>query len=219
MRWSPIQRGLTLAVSLLWCAGCVTDLRYNYHEVVPDFNATGSGQLAVATYDQRPYILSGQYGPQFVGLATSGYVTSTAVRTQSARPLAEDISRVVCNALQHKGFRCAPVLVSPTERLEDVQQKVRWAADTLALLLTLHEWKSETTVSTVLMYHVTLQVLDTNGVVVANASTTGQETLGTHLFDPVRVAQAAIPQAFQQKLEALLNHPLVVATLQKTARN
>lgn len=39
------------------CLGCAVGQKYNY-PIVGDLTASGSKSLAIATHDQRPYILS-----------------------------------------------------------------------------------------------------------------------------------------------------------------
>ncbi len=66
------------------CAGCAT---YNYHDVIPHLQATGSGQVVVVTHDQRPYVVSGGTDPALIGLLRSGFGIPYPVSTASGRPL------------------------------------------------------------------------------------------------------------------------------------
>jgi hypothetical protein len=210
---------MLLCVVVLLSSGCAFGHKYNYHEVVPSLKAEGSGQIKVTTHDQRPYIVSGSHVPQFVGLTRGGYGNPFNVRTQSDRPLAEDVTQVICNALNKKGFQCVPVIVAANESPDDVHRKLRDTAVNVALLLTLHEWKSDTYVGTALIYNATLKVLDASGTVVAETRIEGRDVLGSNFFDPVGVAYTAVPQAFKLKLEELLNHPAVLSVLQTPNRS
>jgi hypothetical protein len=154
-----------------------------------------------------------------VGLTRGGYGNPFNVRTQSDRPLAEDMTHVICNALKKKGFQCVPVIVAANNSPDEVQRKLQEATGNVAVLLTLHEWKSDTYVGTALIYNVTLHVLDGSGTVIVEARTEGRDVLGSNFFDPVGVAYTAVPQAFKQKLEELLNQPAVISALQTTSRS
>jgi len=211
MRDALQRRLMLLLVALLLCSGCAFGHKYNYHEVVPNLKAEGSGQMRVATHDQRPYVVSRETVPQFVGLTRGGYGNPFNVRTQSDRPLAEDMTHVICNALSKKGFQCVPVVVASSESTDEVRRKLQGVAGNVALLLTLREWKSDTYSSTALIYDVALQVLDGSGTVIAETSAKGRDVLGSSLWNPIGIAHTAVPQAFKQKLEELLNHPAVLA--------
>src|SRR5262245_14882619 len=133
------------------CSGCAIGVKHNYADAIPQLTVAGTGTLAVATHDQRPYIVSGDTVPEFVGLSRGGYGNPFKVQTESARPLAEDMTRVLCTALHTQGFQCVPVLVAARDSAEEVQRKLHGVAGTLALLLVLHEWKSDTYINTALI--------------------------------------------------------------------
>ncbi len=44
-----------------------------YHDIKADIEASGSFPVAVATYDQRKLILSGELDPSFVGTLRGGF--------------------------------------------------------------------------------------------------------------------------------------------------
>jgi hypothetical protein len=186
---------------------------------MPQLNVAGTGKLAVATHDQRPYIVSGDTVPEFVGLSRGGYGNPFKVHTESARPLAEEMTRVMCKALHEKGFQCVPVIVAARDRSDEVQRKLQEVAGNLALLLVLHEWKSDTYINTDLTYNVTLSVLDSRGAVIAKVDMKGVDNLGGDFLNPPAHSRTAVPPAFKKKLEDLLNHPDVVAAFQTVNRS
>lgn len=201
------------------CGGCAFGHKYNYHDVVPTLEATGTGQLEVATHDQRPYVVSGGTDPTFVGLSRSGYGIPYPVYTQSDRPLAEDMTQVICSALTKKGFQCVPIIVAANASPSEVRRKLQERASTLAILLVLNEWKSDTHVDTTLAYNATLSILDPRGTTIAETQIQGRDILGSNFWDPIGVAYTAVPQMFKKKLEELLNHPSVIAALQSVNRS
>jgi hypothetical protein len=203
---------------VLLASGCALGGTQNYAEVVPALTVSGTGKLAVATHDQRPYITSGNTAPTFVGLVRGGYGNPFQVQTASGRALADDMTQVMCKALRDKGFDCVPVLLAPSDTPEEVQRKLPGAASNLALLLVLREWKSDTYINTDLTYDVTLSVLNRRGAVLATVPSKGVENLGGGFNAPGH-ARTAIPLAFKKRLEELLNHPEVVAALQAANRS
>jgi hypothetical protein len=212
------QRVLILLLLALLCSGCAFGHKINYHEALPSFQGGGQGAIRVTTYDQRPYVVSGNKVPQFVGLTRGGFGNPFGVQTQSGHPLAEDMSQVLCNALQKKGFQCLPVAVAARTSPDAVRRKLLEAPSKLALLLTLDEWKSDTFIATTLLYDATLQVLTPQGTTVTEQRITGREVLGKNFWSPISVAYTAVPQAQKTKLEELMNRPEVIAALQASTR-
>ena len=133
---------------MLLCSGCAIGVKHNYADVMPQLTVAGPGTLAVATHDQRPYILSGDTGPEFVGLSRGGYGNPFQVQTASGYALADDMAQVMCTVLREKGFDCVPMLAAASDTPEEVHRKLQGAASPLALLLVLREWKSDTSLRT-----------------------------------------------------------------------
>jgi len=98
----------------LLCGGCY---KQSYDEVVPNIKAISNRSIVVATHDQRPYIVSGEAKPEVVGIKRGGYGNPFLVSTASGRPLADDMTKVICNGLQRKGFQCIPVSVMASDSL------------------------------------------------------------------------------------------------------
>src|SRR5262249_13470908 len=124
------------------CGGCAFGHKYNIHEITPTVSAVGTGQLGVATHDQRSYVVSAGTDPSLVGLSRSGFGIPYPVYTKSDRPLAEDMTQVICNALRKKGFQCVPVIVAVNTSPGEVRRKLREHANPVAILFVLNEWKS-----------------------------------------------------------------------------
>ena len=100
-----------------------------------------------------------------------------------------------------------------------MRRKLQEVASDLFLLLTFREWKSDTYVGTALIYDVILHVLDGRGTLIARTHSEGRDVLGSNFWNPVGVAYTAVPQAFKQKLEELLNHPDVIAAFRTPNRS
>ena len=76
--------------------------------------------LALGVQDLRSYVVSGDKGEDFAGLARSGYGIPYDIGTESNRPLAQEIADMIATAL-----RSSAVTVKPSNF------RPRWA-----------EWKS-----------------------------------------------------------------------------
>jgi Bacterial SH3 domain len=191
---------------VMLCGGCGFGRPFNYHDAVPRLDASGTGKV-VATQDQRPYIVSGKARPDFVGLVRSPAGIPYAVYTQGERPLAQEMTYLVCQALEQRGFRCLPATVMPQATSEETHRVLTGRGQVPAVFLTIREWKSDTPTDTSLAYNATLRVLDVQGAVLAQTHIEGREGLGWG-------AHEKVPQAVQRKLETLLNEPTMTTALE-----
>ena len=130
-----------LAAPLL-LAACAIGNKHAYHSVVASVPASGAGQVAVATHDQRTYVLSGNKAPQFVGLSRGGYGNPFDITTEDGRPLAENMTQAIANSLNQKGFQSVPVALTASEGAAAAREKLMRAGGERAVLFTLREWKS-----------------------------------------------------------------------------
>jgi Bacterial SH3 domain len=199
---------------VMLCGGCAFGQKFNYHDTFPRLDARGTGDVVVATHDQRPYIVSGSTPPDFVGLMRSGFGIPYPVYTQGERPFAEEMTHVLCQALTQRGFHCLPATVVPQATPGEIRQALTRQNPTPALFLTVREWKSDTHTDTSLAYNATLRVLDAQGAVLAESHIEGKDVLGGNLWNTLPFAHQAIPQAVQRKLETLLNDPAMTTALQ-----
>jgi len=197
------------------CGGCA---KYNYQEAVPNLNATGTRQVVVVTHDQRPYVVSGGTDPTLIGLLRSGFGIPYPVHTQSGRPLADEMTDVICRALTSKGFQCVPVLVPAQAKPNEIQRKIQEHPDTTALVLVLHEWKSDTHTDTAFAYDATLRVLNPQGAPLAETHIQGRDVLGGTFWNASNFAHTAVPQAVKKNLEELMNDPAILTALQTGQR-
>jgi Bacterial SH3 domain len=202
---------------VLVCGGCIKP--HNYQDIMPNLTATGTGPVVIVTHDQRPYVVSGGTNPALVGLVRSPAGIPYSAYTQSGHPLADEMTEIISHALSRKGFQCRPVLVPASMRPDEVRRKLQEYTDATALLLVLHEWKSDTHTDTALAYDATLSVFDPHGVALAETHMQGRDVLGDAFFGNVfgkgeRFAATAVPQALQKKLEELLNDPMIITALQ-----
>jgi hypothetical protein len=61
------------ALAVFMLSGCGNMYRINYSNIKADLQYSGSRSVAVGVLDQRPYILSGQSDPRYVGTMRGGY--------------------------------------------------------------------------------------------------------------------------------------------------
>jgi hypothetical protein len=215
--YSPLLLTVPLVVALV--SGCAIGVTHHYHDSIADLQATGAGVLAVAVQDARPYVVSGNKAPSFVGLSRGGYGNPFNVNTETGRPLAADIADSVCQSLQRKGFGCSVLETQPKDTTDDAAMRTRAveAANrrnaTRVLFLVLNEWKSDTYQNTALLYDVVLVVLKPDGSTAATEHIQGRDNLGGSFWNPPGHSSQAVPIAFKAKIEQLLNSPKIVESM------
>ena len=104
-------------------SGCIK-YTYNLAKVKPELYPAGKGSVAVASQDQRSYVISGRTKPQVVGVIRGAFGNPLYMTTATRRPLADEMSNVITNALRKKGFKTIPVVVAATEPVEQVRIKL-----------------------------------------------------------------------------------------------
>jgi hypothetical protein len=213
MKWG-YKYFLLLGIFLL--ISCSAGHKIKYHDTIASISVSGSITIAVTTHDQRQYILSSQSNPDYVGLNRGGFGEPFNVKTESGKPLAEDITTAICNSLAAKGFKSVAVNAMPSEDKNKVLTKMKETKGERLLLLTLYEWQSDTHINTGLFYNMKLEVFDMNGNKLTEKIMKGEDNLG-HGDDSfgltIEKMKKIIPKVFKDKIELLLNNKDVVETL------
>ena len=166
-----------LLVSVLLLSGCALGGHYRYDDVRLGLTAKGSTTLAVAVHDQRPYILSGDKEPDFVGLIRGGYGNPFDVTTVSGKPLAEEMTSALAASLRDVGFTITSVSAPYTTNAPSVISQLQGTGAAKSACLTLREWKSDTMIHVGLIYNVVLEVRDQHGTVIAYETLQGRDNL------------------------------------------
>lgn len=191
--------------------GCAVGQKYSYDTVISDLSASGNKTIGVATHDKRPYILSGEKDPDYVGTLRGGFGNPFNVNTESGRPFSDDISQSIASSLSKKGFKAITIVTLPKDSRENVMEKLKATYGENLILLTLHDWKSDAFANGSLRYSASLEVFDKHGINNAEAKITGEDDLGSAMYSQKK----AVREAFKKKIEKLLNNPEVVQSLQQ----
>lgn len=202
-----------ILLSIFLLTSCAVGNQHSYNDTIANIAASGNITVAATTHDQRQYTISGHSPPDYVGMQRGGFGNPFNVTTASGKPLAEDITTSICNSLSAKGFRAIAVNVAHSDNRNEVIAKLRESQSKRLLLLTLNEWQSDTYTNTGLSYDVKLEVLDSNGHKLSEKIIKGDDNLGGSAWNPPAHAREAIPKAFKEKLEALLNSEEILKTL------
>jgi hypothetical protein len=209
LRWQSAAVIVGCAVVI---GGCAIGRKHAYDNGSPRM-PRGSRSVALAVQDQRPAVLSGAKRPNFVGLQRGGFGNPFDVTTASGQPLAADFATSIRHGLMRAGYRVIPVPVSDRAAPAQVQAALAQTQAERGLMVQIQEWKADTQMRTALHYSVMLRVFDPAGQELGRAVVFGDDTLGGDFIDPAGHAEEAVPRAYIQKLEELLNSPAVVRAL------
>jgi len=187
-------------------AGCGAGAKFRYDGYALALKAQGAGPLGLAVLDQREYIRSDEKARSYVGSVRKAGVPYDAL-TASGKPLAEDVQGVLSKALAARGFEIKTIKTAPhfTE-LEVVKLLVATGAKR-SVLVAIREWMADVRSESIdLTFDLRITVVNEFRSIVAAAETKGTDHLSGR-------AQIALGQAYQAKLEGLLNDPAIVEAL------
>jgi hypothetical protein len=213
LRWLIVL----LPVALLACGCFAVGQSFQLANVVAALVAAGGGALAVATLDLRAWIRSGAKPPSYAGSIRGGFGNPFDVLVRGRQPLADVFTSVVAKSLAAKGFDTRPVLVPHTAEMPETLQQLAATGAPRSLLIEIHEWQSDTMMNVAMHYLLTAKVLDAGGNVLATSSITGAEegkdNLKGSVMNPPGYAKKAVPKAFKDHVERLINHDAIVKAL------
>ena len=187
-----------VATLLLTLGGCAIGNRYDYGNAISGLPVSGSGKLAVNVVDARPYVLSGDKKPDFVGLQRGGFGNPFDVRTGSGRPLADEMRDAIAKALQQQGFSVVGGTESAPRKLE----------------LRVLEWKTDVMVKMKTTYDLQLSVFDASGALLAQSKTKGED-VGAGGFESGNATNAA--RTFELRFTELVRDEAVRKALTSPA--
>ena len=127
---------ILMSLSVSWLGGCAVGQQIRYHDTELDLNASSNTIVAVTTQDYRPYVKDGEKDRSYVGNFRGGYGNPFNVTTESGKPLADDMTSVICTSFRKKGVTCTPVSVEPKEPQAQVIEKLRATGANSLMLLT-----------------------------------------------------------------------------------
>jgi hypothetical protein len=186
-------------------AGCGNLYRINYSNIKADLNYSGSRSVSVGVLDQRPYILSGENDPKYVGTMRGGYGNPFDLWTQSDLSLADEMAATVAETLRSKGFKVLTVKASVGKDGSGMLSEMKASgAERLVFMIVKDWWSNYYPASfgaekTELIMKVELKVMDRNQKVLGSSRLEGIE------IPPSGWPKDTIPGFYQKKMTELLN--------------
>lgn len=205
--------GLMLVIiAILFASGCgPRGIRYN--ATLDNLRCSGKSSVAIAVVDERPYIVSREKDPSYVGTMRGGYGNPFDQFTESREPLAADVLATLSQSLQSKGYNVLPVRTSGTETKAAVMEKFSAMNADRLLLLVLKEWRSDylprayTSERSSLFVKADLVILDKRRRTLASVNLQEEITL------PSGWPEDTVPDVYQKKIRQLLDNPRICQNL------
>lgn len=196
----------------VFLGGCAVGNTHRYDLGDASFDLASKNSVAVSVVDLRPYILSGNKTPNFVGLMRGGFGNPFDIATDSDRALADDITSSIVQSMKKDGVPATGVTVPPGSDKTTARGLLLAANAQRFALLAIREWKTDSYLNTELIFDMSLEILRKDGVTIGGKALKGREVLG-----PVLVpadARVHAEKAIRNKLEAAFTDPSVEAALE-----
>jgi hypothetical protein len=208
-----MMRSLLTVLIATTLVGCAFGNKYRYQDIMADLPRPGVPRVAVATLDQREYIVSGEDDPSYAGMTRGGYANPFDAHTESGQAMSEEITHIVTRALEKDGVTAVAVSTTPRDREAEVRQKLLSNRAPRAVLLILHEWQSDTYNNTSLSYDVEIQVFGEDGRTLASDRFRGEDDLGGSVWNPIAHAQEAVPAGAKHRIEGFFTQASISSAL------
>ena len=194
---------LTVATGMI--IDCGSSYRINYSNVKADLNYSGTRTVAVGVQDKRPYVLSGENDPKFVGTMRGGYGNPFDLWTTSDLRLSDEMASTMAESLRSKGFKVVAVKAVVGKDGSGMLTEMKSTGAQRLVLMVMNDWwsnyypRSFGAEKSELIIDVELKVMDNN-----------KKSLGSKkLKEIVNVEsgwpQDTIPGWYQKKMTQLLN--------------
>jgi hypothetical protein len=187
--------------------------KHKYDGLELSFTATGSSTILLAVHDLRNEVIKAGKSSEFVGYMRSGVGIPYDIGTKSKRPFSEDVAENVSRALGKKGFRVSVITSSGTETHEQLVLRMKSMNSGMPVILHLSEWHSDSYQGVWYHYNLALQVYDSEGKFLGQHVVSGKESVGTSLWNPVKLAKKKMPPELKRRLEELFNSPEITGIL------
>lgn len=152
-------RAILMLCALATLGGCAFGQKVDYRQSTTFTAAQSDTPVVVNIIDERPYVLSGNKSPTFVGVLRALYYNPFNVNTLTGLPLSSDIGEAVRVSLERASIQAS--VVSSTNSAAPGQK---------LLLLLIREWKTDTYMRARFDYDMTATVYDGAGKVLATKS-------------------------------------------------
>jgi len=199
-----------MTVLFAMITGCAIGNKYDYSNVAVALPFQGSGELGLAVLENRPYVISGDKAPSFIGIQRGGFGNPFDVTTRTGKPLAADMATSLGLALKRSGYKVATLDIQSPDA-SAIATAVTRLGQRRNVILKVNEWKTDVMMRIRLIYDLHLQITDEAGRTIASNTLQGDDVVGGGGFEGQNASSAS--SAFETKVGRLFNDPEIIAAL------
>lgn len=160
-------RFLLVVAAALVLGACTFGNQTDYQNQTPVFQAATGNAVALATHDQRPYVLSGKNSATYTGVTRSVLGVPYGVHTQSGQPLADDFSTSIASGLVERNIQVTVVSIPAKDSREQAIKALLDQGKPRALLMSIDEWETDQLVNMSVKFAIRADVFDSSGAELA----------------------------------------------------
>lgn len=193
---------LLLGLTVLLISGCAFGNKYDYEsaKLTIPINTVTNKVIVFYVADLRPYILSGDKQPKFVGLQRNGYGMPFDVTTQSGKPMTKSMTKPICDGLRSAGFK---VVLGESDSMQHLVNTAINVKACKIIILKVNDWKSDLCMRITMHVDLILSVYSTQGELIAQNSISFLKPTGS--VGLVGSGDLVIAE-FTKQIELLFNH-------------
>lgn len=205
IKWILMASGAALLT------GCFS-VAYDTKVVLPE---KGTTKIAVATVDERPYVLNHRNPSNYVGIIRGGFGNPFDRHTDDSKPLADEFNQTMVDSLVDAGFAAVAVSTPPAANADQALAQLKQGGASRLVLLELREWQSDTYINPTMNLDYTFHVYDASGKELAAVTEhKDQDIKGGSFFNPVGKSDDLVVAFYQDKIQSWFSDPKVEAALQ-----
>jgi hypothetical protein len=198
--------------SALVLAACSYTMPYEGTMMLPE---TGPGKVAVATVDERPYVLNGKNPPSYVGIIRGGFGNPFNRDTDDGKPLADNFSNSIARSLTAKGYQAIVISTPPAKSPAEALKSLEMSGASRLILVELRDWQSDTAINPTVNCDVTLSIHDSSGKELASVKDVKNYDMhGGSIFNTPGRSSDEVYSFYQKKITEWFSDPKIEAALQ-----
>lgn len=202
--------GLFIIAALM--SGCAGWQTYNYEASLIDIPGKPPKQrtLILSVEDLRPFVLSGDKEPNFVGLQRGGFGEPWDVTTASGKPMTEDMSAAIAKGLKDDGY----IVVNIQGKHEYLVKSANKNGASRIVVLKVFDWKSDVYMGITLHCNLHLSVFDVEGKLLAESNVKSMDKISRGSWATRSSNSHAVAEEFAKRVRYLFNKDEVQRALQ-----
>ena len=200
----------SLAV-LIALGACIPGGTYELTPVSLSLTATSQQTVVATVIDQRPYVLNGEKSRKFLGTERGTWGGEKKISTESGRPLADELSDAVVQALANRGIAAGALQPVKDSGATDTLTALRAQGADRLLVVELQDWRTDVHTRVKLSWRLEAIVYDRTGEVLARTTSQGANPVAntdlTAKYSNIATAELS------SKLSNLLNARVITEAL------